>query len=281
MREIKREVIVEAVKAICSDAHYELDTALVDKLKSFRAEEEHKLAIDVLDTIIENQEIAKNERKPLCQDTGIGIFFVEMGREVYIPDGSLSEILEEAMSEVYLEEPFRFSVVSDPLFGRVNTGNNTPPMIHWDIVDGDQLTITFMPKGGGAENTSALKMFNPLDPLSEISDFIVNTVKEAGGKPCPPILVGVGIGGSFDYAALLAKKALLTPLNESNPNPKWAELEQSLLERINSLGIGPMGLGGKTTALSVKIKEYPCHIASLPVAINIQCHSHRHKTVII
>jgi fumarate hydratase subunit alpha len=281
MRVIEREVIIKEVKTICREAHYVLCEDLVERIKSLRDKETASLAKDILDIIIDNCDIAQAQRMPLCQDTGIGVFFVELGKDVCIQDGNLTEIINTAMSEVYTEEPFRFSVVIDPLFNRKNSGNNFPAIIHWEVVDGDKLKITFLPKGGGAENTSRLKMFNPLDSVEVISDFIVNTVKESGGKPCPPIIVGIGIGGTFDYAPLLAKKALLTPLNEINPDVLYAELEEKLLKRINDLGIGPMGLGGVTTALAVKIKTAPCHIASLPVAVNIQCHSHRYKTVVI
>lgn len=281
MRTINVQDIADIIKELCINANLYLNDDILTALKEGFRKENHPIAKDILNIIIENAELAADKEKPLCQDTGIGLFFIEIGQEVSIRGGNLTSTVHNAMSQVYTSQPYRFSVVTDPLFGRQNSNTNLPPIIHWEIVSGDKVSITFMPKGGGAENMSRIKMFNPLSSYDEIKDFVIDTVRTAGGKPCPPIVIGVGIGGNFDYAALLAKKALLRPLNIKNEDKKWADFEDELLEDINRLGIGPMGLGGMTTALGVNVLTHPCHIASLPVAVNLQCHSHRYKSVTI
>ncbi len=281
MRKISTHQIQEAVRKLCLDTNINLNPDVINALKYSYEMEQQPIAKDILKTIISNADIAAARGKPLCQDTGIGIFFINIGQEVIITDGDITECISKAMSEVYTQQPFRFSIVKDPLFNRVNTNNNLPPLIHWEIVSGDSMEIFFLPKGGGAENMSRVHMFNPLSSIDDIKNFVVETVRVAGGKPCPPLIIGIGIGGSFDYAPLLAKKSLLISISKCNKDDKWAEVEHDLLTQINNLGIGPMGLGGNTTALSVKILTSPCHIASLPVAVNIQCHSHRVNKVLL
>jgi fumarate hydratase subunit alpha len=312
MRVIKVDELKKAVSGICRSAHYDFDVDLLSLLLVYRERENNEIASDILGIIIENIRLAKESSIPLCQDTGIGIFFVEKGEEVFIEGGSLKQTIIESMAQVYREESLRKSIVSDPLYERLNTGNNLPPVIHWEEVPGDRIKITFLPKGAGAENMSQLRMFNPLATREEIINFIVETVSLAGGNACPPLIIGVGIGGTFDYAPLLAKKALLKPLKalsestdrssvdniersstkqslrertdksgEQRNREFWLEMERATLARVNELGIGPLGLGGKTTALQVSIETYPCHIASLPVAVNLQCHSHRFQSIII
>ena len=281
MNRITNKEFKEKIKQICREANYFLNDDLVLLLKRFRDRENEEVARDILDTILENADQASVTGRPLCQDTGVGIFIVEIGESVSFHCAGLSDIIAEAMAETYREESFRKSTVSDPLFSRNNSGDNLPPLIHWEVVPGDKLRITFLPKGAGAENMSRIKMFKPLVGKDEIIDFILDTVRIADGNPCPPLIIGLGIGGSFDYAPLLAKRALLKPLLERHPDPEWASLEEKILERVNKLGIGPMGLGGNTTALKVSILEHPCHTASLPVAVNLQCHSHRYKTITI
>ena len=236
-------------------------------------------AKEILGHIIENYEIAEREMRPICQDTGLACVFLTIGQDVHI-DGDLSAAVHEGVRQGYGEGYLRKSVVRDPL-DRVNTGDNTPAMIYYDIVPGDKVEITVAPKGAGSENMSQIKMLKPSDGLQGIKDFVVQVVEEAGPNPCPPIVVGVGVGGTFDKAAFLAKKALLRSTDQRNPDPFWAELEQELLQQINALGIGPQGFGGKTTALAVNIEQYPAHIASLPVAVNINCHVTRHKTEVL
>ncbi|MDV5121969.1 MAG: fumarate hydratase, partial [Candidatus Scalindua sp.] len=222
----------------------------------------------------------KNEQVPVCQDTGFAVVFVEIGQEVIIEGQSLQEAINEGVRRGYKNGYLRKSIVKNPL-DRVNTGDNTPAAIHTDIVPGDKLKITFLAKGGGCENMSRTAMLTPAQGRDGVIDFVVNTVKDAGANPCPPIIVGVGLGGTFEYVTLLSKKAILRPVGSHNKDSNTANLEADLLEEINKLGIGPQGFGGKITALAVHVETYPCHIASLPVAVNIECHSHRPKTVII
>ncbi|MBW6516123.1 MAG: fumarate hydratase [Candidatus Cloacimonetes bacterium] len=281
MRVVDRITFKQAIKDICSSAHYELDTGLVKLLENSYKDEVSIIARDILQTIIENAQLAKVNSQPLCQDTGIGMFFIEMGEEILVEGGSATKLINEAFREIYQEESFRKSVVREPLFARSNTGDNLPPIIHWDFVPGDRIKVYFLPKGAGAENMSRLKMFHPLSDKNQLIEFVLDTVRRGGGNPCPPLLIGIGIGGSFDYVPILAKKALLRPIMEDNPDSRLTELEAEILTAVNNLGIGPMGLGGKTTALRVTIIQYPCHTASLPVAINLQCHSHRCKMIII
>jgi len=262
VREIRADKITRAVKNLCMDANYYLPQDVVDALKKSYVEEESPVGKDILQQILKNVEIAKKEKIPLCQDTGVAVFFVNLGQEVKIVGGSLEDAINEGVRQGYTEGYLRKSMVSDPLFERTNTRDNTPSIIHLKVVPGDRIKIVIAPKGGGA-----------------VKNFVIETVKKAGPNPCPPVVVGVGIGGDFEEAAFLAKKALLRKIGEHNPDPKYARLEDELLTSINNLGIGPQGLGGRTTALAVNIEWLPCHIASLPVAVNIQCHAARHKEI--
>jgi len=278
VREINVKEITAAVKKLCIDANYYLSSDVREKLNSAREKEEWKIAKGILDNIIENADIAKNEKMPMCQDTGMACIFVEIGQEVHITGGLLEEAINKGVAEGYSEGYLRKSVVKDPL-DRVNTGDNTPAVIYYDIVQGDKIKITVAPKGFGSENMSAIKMLKPADGLEGVKEFILKVVKEAGPNPCPPIVVGVGIGGTFDRAAMLAKKALLRPLNVLNTNEFYANLEDELVQEINKMGIGPQGFGGLTTSLGVNIETYPTHIAGLPVAVNINCHATRHAEI--
>ena len=278
MRHISTQEITLKVKELCIRAACELGSDVIFALEGFRGKEESPLGKEILDQIIENAQIALKEDAPMCQDTGIAVFFVEAGRNATI-DGSLDDAINQGVREGYTEGYLRKSVCH-PLT-RKNTGDNTPAIIHTRIVDGDKVKITIAPKGAGSENMSRLAMLKPSQGLQGIKDFVVNTVREAGGNPCPPIILGIGIGGNFEKSALLAKEALLRNVGTANPDNELDALEKELLEKVNNLGIGPMGFGGRTTALAVHIKTAPCHIASLPVAVNIQCHAARHKEAII
>jgi fumarate hydratase subunit alpha len=277
MSAIKLSDVKERVKASVQEANFVIDPDLEGLLKACLAVEPSPSGREVLKQIIENARIADEEKLALCQDTGLAVFFIEMGEGLKLDhDGyaSLREAITRGAVEGY-EEGYLRKSVCDPL-SRKNTGNNAPVFLHWDVVEGDGLKITFMAKGGGSENMSALKMMVPSAGSQGLEDFVVETVSKAGPNPCPPTVVGVAVGGNFDTAAFLAKKALLRkPVGSPNPDPVYAGLEKRILERINKLGIGPMGLGGRTTALAVHIDAHPCHIASFPVAVNINCHSHR------
>ena len=278
MREIKVSTITSAIKDLCINANYYLDQDIRDRLQEAQDKETFPIAKEMLTKIMIHGDIAKNEQMPMCQDTGMACVFVELGQEVHIAGGSLEEAIHEGVRQGYTEGYLRKSVVKDPL-DRVNTKDNTPAIIYYNIVPGDKLKITVAPKGFGSENMSGIKMLKPADGVEGVKEFIIETVKKAGPNPCPPIVVGVGIGGTFDRAANLAKKALIRPTAERNANPMYADLEAELLEKINALGIGPQGFGGKTTALAVNIEYYPTHIAGLPVAVNINCHATRHAEV--
>lgn len=280
MRRITFVTIVEQVRRLYIDANYLLGNDVVAALAQARAQETSPPALRVLDHLLENARIAAQGESPLCQDTGFAVFFVEMGQQVQIVGGLLDDAINEGIRQAGREGFLRNSVVRDPL-RRVNTGDNTPAVIWTQIVAGDRLRIDMAPKGGGSENMSEVAMLKPAQGEAGVVDFVVDKVSRAGGNPCPPIIVGVGIGGTFEKSAWLAKKAALRPLTEPHPDPYYADLEQRLLSRINDLGIGPMGFGGRITALAVHIETYPCHIASLPVAVNIQCHSARHKSITI
>lgn len=275
MREIQVEKVTEVVRQLCIDANHYLGEDVKNKLVQARENEDWDIAKGILDQIIENANIAKNENMPMCQDTGVTCVFLEIGQDVHFVGGNLEEAINEGIRRGYNEGFLRKSVVKDPL-DRVNTKDNTPGMIYYDIVPGDKVKITIAPKGFGSENMSQLKMLKPSDGVQGVKDFVLKVVKEAGPNPCPPIIVGIGIGGTFDKAANLAKKSLIRPVEVRNSNPYYAELEEELLEAINNLGIGPQGFGGRTTALAVNIETYPTHIAGLPVAVNINCHATRH-----
>lgn len=280
MREVNVEQIVEVVKKLSIEANYFLGSDIKESLRKSREEETYELAGQVLDKIILNSEIAKDEQMPMCQDTGMACVFVEIGQDVHIVGGRLEDAINEGVRRGYSEGFLRKSVVEDPI-RRVNTKDNTPAVIYYDIVDGDKIKITLAPKGFGSENMSRIGMLKPSDGLEGVKKFIIDTVKAAGPNPCPPMVVGVGIGGTFDKAAYLAKKALIRPINTSNKDEFYKNLEEELLEKINELGIGPQGFGGRTTALGLNIEVYPTHIAGLPVAVNINCHATRHKEAII
>lgn len=284
MRYIESEKIVKAVERLCIEACYELGEDVLAALKKARKSETNAGAVKILNQLIENARIAKEEKIPLCQDTGLAVVFVEQGAEAAIrgaDGGGLTEAINAGVSAGYEKGYLRKSVVADPLNGRKNTGTNSPAIIHHSIVSGDRLKITIMAKGGGCENKSRFKMFRPTSERAEIIDWVVDVVMDAGAEACPPFIVGVGIGGDFEVSCLLAKKALLRDLNERNGDDFYAKLESDLLSEINSLGLGPQGLGGDTTALACLVEAAPCHIASLPAAVNIDCHSHRHKTIVL
>jgi fumarate hydratase subunit alpha len=274
MRELKAEIVTNAVKRMCITANCVLPDDVRKRISLCREREDWESASAALGKIIENYEIAGRDRVPICQDTGVVCVFVEVGQDIRVV-GDLNEAINEGVRQGYDEGYLRKSVVADPL-RRKNTGDNTPAMIYYDIVSGDKLKITVAPKGFGSENMNRIAMLRPSDGIDGVKAFILKTVEEAGANPCPPIIVGIGIGGTFDKAALLAKKALLLPVNEVNEDPFYANLEDELLESINALGIGPQGFGGRTTALAVKILTMPTHIAGLPVAVNINCHAARH-----
>ncbi len=279
MREIKASKITETVKRLCIEANCHLTADLKDCICSFHEKEPWPQAKEILERIIENYEIADEKNQPVCQDTGVACVFLKVGQDLHI-EGDITEAVNEGVRQGYGEGYLRKSVVRDPL-DRVNTGDNTPAMLYVELVPGDQLEITVAPKGFGSENMSKIAMLRPSDGLQGVKDFVKKTVEEAGPNPCPPIVVGVGIGGTFDKAAYLAKKALLRPVDQRNATPFYAELEEQLLEEINALGIGPQGFGGLTTALAVNIEQFPTHIAGLPVAVNINCHVTRHKTEVL
>ncbi|SDJ97046.1 fumarate hydratase [Natronincola ferrireducens] len=275
MREVHVSKITETIKRLCIDTNYYLTDDIRQRFEEAKADEKFPIAQNILDILIENADIAKNEQRPMCQDTGMAIVFLEIGQEVHVVGGSLEDAIHEGVRQGYEEGYLRKSVVNDPI-ERINTKDNTPAIIYYNMIPGDTFKITVAPKGFGSENMSQLKMLRPADGVEGVKDFVLKVVKEAGPNPCPPIVVGVGIGGTFDKAAFLAKKALLRSTNERNEKPFYAELEKDLLEAINDLGIGPQGFGGRTTALAVNIETYGTHIAGLPVAVNINCHATRH-----
>jgi len=281
MREIEANAITQAVAQLFQQANFELGEDVVAALKQAQQAEEFSLGKEVLSQLLENARIAKQERLPLCQDCGIAVVFLELGQETHITGGDLYTAVGEGVRQGYSQGYLRKSIVSQPFSARINTEDNTPPVIHTEIVSGDRVKIIVMPKGGGAENMSRLAMLKPGDGREGIINFAVRTVDEAGGNPCPPLTVGLGIGGTLEKAMLLAKKALLRPVAGLNPDTEIAELEKEILARINALGIGPLGFGGRITALAVHAEVMPAHIASLPVAVNLQCHSVRHKERIL
>lgn len=275
---INASEITEKVSQLCMDANFNLNEDVLDALRDSYEEEVSPVAKEVFAELLENAKIARECQMPLCQDTGVAVIFVEIGEDVEIVGGRLYDAINEGVREGYKKGFLRKSMVKDPL-NRINTGDNTPAIIHTEFTSANYLKITFMAKGGGCENMSRLAMLTPADGKEGVINFVVETVKIAKANPCPPIIVGVGIGGTFDYAALLAKKSLLRPLGTKHIDPDTANLENEMLERINNLGIGAQGLGGWVTAMSVHVERYPCHIASLPVAVNIECHAHRVKTI--
>ncbi|MBP3333390.1 MAG: fumarate hydratase [Clostridia bacterium] len=277
MRVVETKIIAETVEKLFLDANCTLPCDLEERIRSAVSCESRELAREALGVIADNLDEAKKYDIPICQDTGMAIILAEVGNEVFI-DGDFEDAINEGVSKAYFDGKLRCSVVADSLFDRKNTENNTPAIIYTRIIKGDKIKLTALPKGFGSENKSRIKMFNPSAKPSDIVDFVVETVKIAGSMPCPPLVVGVGIGGSFDYAAFLSKKALSRDISLRNPDERYASLEEEMLNRINALGIGPQGFGGNTTALAVNIEEYPTHIAGLPVAVNISCHVTRHAS---
>lgn len=280
MRNIDVSVIENAVKELCIKANLLLPGDLEDCIKCQAGQEASPVGKNVFSDIIENIKVAKEQNIPICQDTGMAVIFMEVGQEVHFEGGSLNDALNRGVAKGYTEGRLRCSIVSDPL-ERKNTNDNTPPVVHLKIVEGDKVKITVAPKGFGSENMSALKMMTPSVTKEEICDWVVSVIASAGSNPCPPIVVGVGIGGDFEKCAYLAKKALCRPVSVRNPKPLYSQLEAELLERINALGIGPQGFGGTVTALAVNIEEAPTHIAGLPVSVNVGCHVTRHAEIII
>ncbi|MBN1817325.1 MAG: fumarate hydratase [Sedimentisphaerales bacterium] len=284
MRTIGYDTIVETIARLCIDACYDLPKDVLTALENVAVNESNEQAGQILTQLIENARIAQTERIPLCQDTGLTIVFVEQGADVMVdrsqdrPEATLVDAIQEGVAAGYEKGLLRKSVVSEPLHERANTGTNTPAIVHHTLVPGDKLHITIMAKGGGCENKSRFRMFNPTESKETVAQWIVDVVNQAGANACPPFVVGVGIGGDFEQCCLISKKALLRPLDSTHPDPFYAQMEFELLTAVNRLGVGPMGLGGDTTALAILIETAPCHIASLPVAVNIECHSHRHKS---
>jgi fumarate hydratase subunit alpha len=279
-KEIPYQKVVDTVAKLCIDANCLMGDDVINSFKNGLQREESPTGKDILNQLLENAEIAKNEMIPACQDTGFAVVFLEVGSGVKISGGELFNAINAGVAKGYKEGYLRKSIVSDPL-RRKNTGDNTPAVIHTEIVPGDNLKITVAPKGGGSENMSEVKMLTPAAGAEGIKNFVVDRVMRSKANPCPPIVVGVGIGGTFEKVAYLAKKALLRDIGTVHPDPYYAEMEKDLMERINKTGIGPQGFGGRVTALAVFIETYPCHIASLPAAVNINCHAARHKTALL
>jgi fumarate hydratase subunit alpha len=277
VREIHTDQITETVARLCIESNYYLGEDVLDALRRYREEEISPVGREVLDQILENAEIARDEQMPLCQDCGLTVIFLELGQDVHVVGGDLNGAIAEGVRQGYKDGYLRKSMVDRPFSARVNTKDNTPPVIHTTVVPGDQLKIVVAPKGGGSENMSQLGMLKPADGRKGVVNFVVESVRKAGANPCPPIIVGVGVGGSAEKAVWLAKHSLLREVGQPSPDPEVAGLEADILERVNRIGIGPQGFGGLTTALAVHVETYPCHIASMPVAVNIQCHSARHK----
>lgn len=279
MREIRAEAITEAVRELCIEANRNLPEDVANALRVFRAEEPYAPAQEMLDLLIRNEGIARETCMPICQDTGMAVVFADVGQDVHIA-GNFEAAVREGVRQGYTEGLLRKSVVGDPL-RRVNTGDNTPPILHVCLVPGAQLTLTVAPKGFGSENMSRLQMLTPAQGVEGVKAFVMDTVKRAGANPCPPMVLGVGIGGDFEQVAEMAKRALMVPLDERNPDPYYAALERELLEMVNETGIGPQGLGGRTTCLGLHILQAPTHIAGLPVAVNVSCHVTRHATRVL
>jgi fumarate hydratase subunit alpha len=279
MREIDVKLITEKVRDLCIKANTDLGEDVLQAFDRAIEKEESSLGIEILKELKENARIAKEESVPLCQDTGFAVVFVELGQDVHLVGGNLNEAIEEGVRQGYRDGYLRKSICHP--FTRANTGDNTPAIIHTEVVPGDKIRMIVAPKGGGSENMSRVVMLTPSDGIEGIKRYVVQRVRESGSNPCPPTIVGVGIGGTFERAALLAKKSLLRPLGSKNPDPELDRLESGILTEINRLGIGPQGLGGRTTSLAVHILLMPCHIASFPLAVNIQCHAQRHKEIVI
>ena len=281
MREIHVSDITETVARLSQEANYYLPEDVLDALKKARREEEAPRAQKVLDMILRNSEIAEEKQIALCQDTGTTVLFLEIGQDVHLVGGNLHEALADGVRQGYKEGFLRNSMVKQPFSARINTGDNSPPIVHTDIVPGEGLKVTILPKGGGCENMSRLAILRPGDGKKGVIDFTLRAIEESGGNPCPPLIVGVGIGGTAEHVMHLAKKSLLRKVGEHNPDQEVADLEEELLERVNASGIGPQAWGGRSTALAVNIETHPTHITSLPVGVNLQCHSARLKTAVL
>jgi len=279
IREIDSKIITQTVKELCSKANKQLPQSLTDCIKSCRAAEKNPLAKGIFSDMLENIDAACELSLPICQDTGMVIVFAEIGQDVHISGDTFPDAVNKGVAEAYTTDCLRCSIISDPLFDRKNTSDNTPAVIHTEFVKGDKIRITVAPKGFGSENMSRIKMFTPSASADDIIDFVCETVKIAGANPCPPIVAGVGIGGSFESCALLAKTALCTDIESEHPDKRYAELEKGMLKKVNALNIGAQGFGGDITALAIKIRTAPTHIAGLPVAVNIGCHVTRHAQV--
>ena len=280
MREIKQEDIIQAVKTLCIEANYQLPQDVRNAIDQASQIEDGQLAKQTLSILKENAKMAQSLSVPICQDTGMACLFVEIGQDVHV-QGSLQDALQEGVRQGYQEGYLRKSVVDDPVFDRINTKDNTPALIHYEIVEGDKLKIIVAPKGFGSENMSTITMLKPAQGVNGVKEAVISAIKKAGPNACPPMVIGVGIGGSFDYVTYLAKKAMLRDIGTHHSDLRYQQLEEELLEKINQLGIGPAGYGGKTTALSLNIETYPTHIAGMPVAVSICCHVARHKEVIL
>jgi len=279
VREFDVAAVTAAVRDLCVTANYDLPVDVYDALKAAQESEESPVGREVLAQLVENADIAATDRVPICQDTGFAVIFAEVGQDVHLAGGDFEEAVHEGVRQGYGDGYLRKSVAEEPGHARRNTKDNTPAIIHTSIVPGDRVCLTMMAKGGGAENMSSLNMLKPAQGWAGMLDAVVETVSRAGSNPCPPVIIGVGIGGTIEKVTLLAKKALLRDVGSTHPDPRIAAMEDELLEKINALGIGPQGLGGRTTALDVFIEEMPCHIASMPMAVNVQCHAQRHKSV--
>ncbi|MBI2165594.1 MAG: fumarate hydratase [Chloroflexi bacterium] len=281
MKELHVDRVAETVSRLCREANNHLPPDVLQALERAQAKEESKAGKRIISLILENAKAAADEEEPLCQDTGTTVVFLEVGQDVHVVGGALSEAINAGVRRGYQEGFLRKSIAAHPFTKRLNTRDNTPSIIHAEIVPGDQLKIGVLTKGGGAENMSRMAMLKPSDGREGIVNFVLETVSRAGGNACPPSIIGLGIGGTYDYVAYLAKKAITRPLGQPSPDPDNATLERDLLEKVNDLGIGPLGFGGRVTALAVHVESYPCHIASLPVAVNIQCHSARYKKAVL
>jgi fumarate hydratase subunit alpha len=279
VRELDVREITAAVKELCITANYDLPADVYEALKKAQETEESPVGKEVLGQLIENADIAARDRVPICQDTGFAVFFVELGQDVHLVGGDFEEAINEGVRQGYGEGYLRKSIAEEPAHARRNTKDNTPAIVHTQIVPGDRVKLWMMAKGGGAENMSSLNMLKPSQGAAGIVQAVVDTVSRAGSNPCPPVVIGVGIGGTIDKVTQLAKRALLREIGSTHPDPRLAAMENEMLTKINALGIGPQGLGGRTTALAVFIEEMPCHIASMPMAVNVQCHAQRHKSV--
>ena len=280
MRIVDSKTITKTVREMCISANCHLNSDIRNALNESIKTEKSEVSKGILENLIKNADIADKKEVPICQDTGMAVFFVEIGKEVFIEGDTITDAINKGVSEGYVDGYLRKSVVRDPL-DRVNTNDNTPAVVYYDYTEGDKIKITFAPKGFGSENKGGIKMLNPSDGVDGIIDFVTETVRHAGANPCPPMVVGVGIGGTMDKAAVLSKKALTRDINIRNEKPYYEELERKLLERVNKLGIGPQGMGGTTTALAVNIESLPTHIAGLPCAVNINCHATRHKSAVL